>query len=238
MRKSCASELVPSPRPSGSDMAGSSAGSGRAPAKYESERSEGGLAKEAWGSHGGLSFLGSVGVAVALEMSLDVLSVPWMEPRASGVCPACFVTYALGGASPDTGRDNVPGETCDGDGDGESRVVPFVDVDGARLGFLNVIPSNEPVLSTSGMLARCIVSLKDEDPFSDMLARRCVDPLDCSEVDENVRDGRVSPLPPAPRQNSSPVLACLEFEAVDMLVKLLADPLLLVGDVAVLEVPF
>lgn len=221
-------------------MAGSSAGSGRAPAKYESERSEGGLAKEAWGSYGGLSFLGSVGVAVALEMSLDVPSVPSMEPRASGVCPACSVTYVLGGASPDTGRDNVPGETCDGDGDGdgECRVVPFIDVDGARLDFLNVIPSNEPVLSTSGMLARCIVSLNDEDPFSDMLARRCVDPLDCSDVGEKVRDGRVSPLPPAPRQNSSPVLACLEIEAVEMLEKLLADPFLLVGDVAWLEVPF
>lgn len=238
MRKSCASEVFPSPRPSGSDMARSSAGSGRAPEKYESERSEGGLANEAWGSYGGLPFLDSVGVAVALEMSLDVPSVPWMDPRASGVCPACSVTYALGGASPDTGKDNVPGETCDGDGGGECRVVPFVDVDGARLDFLNVIPSNELVLSTSGMLARCIVSLNDEVPFSDMLARRCVDPLDCSDVDEKVRDGRVSPLPPAPRQNSSPVLASLELEAVEMLEKLLADPFLLVGDVTWLQVPF
>ena len=118
-RKLLSSEVLSSPKPRGPDRAGSSSVSASIPAKYESERSEGGLANEARGSTGGFSFWVSIGVAIRFETALDVPSVLFAESRTRGVCPACSMTYSVGGASWSGERRIVSFVVRDGDNDSD-----------------------------------------------------------------------------------------------------------------------
>lgn len=154
-----------------------------------------------------------------LGTRLDVPSVFCIGSRASGVCPACFVINSLGGPSGNEGRESVPSETSDADDD--SCAMPPVATDGARLFCRKFMPSNVLLFPSGifgfGMLVIGLV--KDKLPvsrggtFSDMLGRCWLRPI-------------------VPRQNSFPVLAGLELEAVERPKLPLPEILVSVGAIA------